>query len=155
MSTPRPPTPIFAGGPLSRRSLRIVRAVAARLFDGGEVISDARLDRFIVDLADWTRYAGPKTRFALRMATVAVQFGPILVVGKPRRFTSLDAATQKRHLEGMDHSSFFTLPFTALKTVLSIIWFDDAEVTELPEQVRKVRGLPIASVAIPEREAAR
>ncbi len=141
MSTPRPPAlaPVFAGAALSRRSMRIVRMVAARMFDGGAGVSDTRLDRFIVDVADWTRYAGPKTRFALRMAAVAVQFGPILVIGKPRRFTSLDAADQTRHLEGMDHSSFFTLPFTALKTVLSILWFDDAEVTELPEQVRKVR----------------
>ena len=121
--------------------MRIVRVVAARMFDGGAGLSDTRLDRFIVDLADWTRYAGPKTRFALRMATVAVQFGPILVIGKPRRFTSLDAADQKRHLEAMDHSSFFTLPLTALKTVLSILWFDDVEATELPEQVRKVRVL--------------
>ncbi len=141
MSTPRPPVPVFGGAPLSRRSLRVIRTVAARLFDGGTGLADARLDRFIVDLAEWSRYAGPKTRFALYMAVVAVQFTPAIVVGKPRRFTSLDPAEQKRHLEAMDHSSFFTLPFTALKTVLSIIWFDDVEVSELPEQVRKVRVL--------------
>lgn len=154
MPTPtRSPALVFGGNPLSRRTLRVIRAIAARMFDGGDGTPDARLDRFVGEVAEWSRYAGPKTRFALTMAAIAVQTSPALVVGTPRRFTALDAATQKRHLEGMEHGAFFALPFAGLKTVLSIIWFDDVEVHELPHQARRDRGSQAATIA--DREAVR
>lgn len=152
MPTPRPPAPVFGGKPLSRRTLRVIRAIAARMFDGGAGIPEARLDRFVGEVAEWSRWAGPKTRFALTMAAIAVQNSPALVVGKPRRFTALDPATQTRHLEGMEHGAFFALPFAGLKTVMSIIWFDDVEVHELPHQARKDRSVPAPTAG---REVAR
>lgn len=143
---PRYPPVVIGGtgpgaGEFPPRALRIIRAIASRLFDPGNGLAAERLDRFVADVQDWGRYAGPKTRLALRGAATAVQWTPILTMRRLARFTSLAPSDQVSHLERMERSriALFVEAFAGLKTVLSILWYDDATDESLPAVVRSDR----------------
>ena len=133
------------------RVLRVARELAAGLFDDGgpEPVAKAKLDAFAADFGDFVRYAGPKTRMALRASLLIMQSSPVWVVGKPARYTALSREDRLRYLEKAERTSL-KLVFQGLKTVLCILWYD-VNPDELPAQGRDMPRAGVAHAATRRR----
>ena len=145
----------FAGARgFSRRALRISREVASGMFDAGGAfpVAAAKLDAFVNDLAEFTRYTGPKTNLALRASLAVVQISPVWVIGKPMPYTALSRADRSRYLDKAERTSL-PLVIQGLKTVFSILWYD-LNPDELPQQPRTEPRAGVAHVAAMTRKRA-
>ena len=142
----------FAGARgFTRGTLRISRELAAGMFDAGETlpVSPVKLDAFVNDLADFTRYCGPKTGLALRASVLLLQFSPVWVIGKPFLYTRLSRADRSRYLDKAERSSL-PLIVQGLKTVFCILWYD-LHPDELPVQTRIAPRAGVAHAALRKR----
>lgn len=108
---------------LPNRTFRVLREVARALFDGGRGVPEHRLDWLIADLRDMFRFVGPLTRVALRLGATAIQLLPVVLIGRPRRFTGLSRADRIRFLDRLEHSALAML-FVAVKMFLCMVWFE-------------------------------
>ena len=114
----------------SARSLKIARSIAETLFDPGTGtrIPSARLDWMASELADYTRLAGARTSNGLGLIMLGLQLLPLLVLGKPSRFTSLGFDDRHRFLVKVEKSRLLAPLLSALKIILSLVYFEHPDV---------------------------
>ncbi|HEV8324647.1 MAG TPA: hypothetical protein VG389_23720 [Myxococcota bacterium] len=113
-------------GPFGARTLRLVRALCAALFDRGGGVPAERLDWVEREINDFLGAAGFVPRLMVWMALLAVQWLPLLVIGRPARFVSLAPAEQRRCLVKMEANRFavLALPVMAVKIVIGCVYFE-------------------------------
>lgn len=130
-----------APGRMRKRRHRVARSAAATLFDAGGGIADADLDVLIADLDDFLLRAGWRTSLAIRAASVLVQFYPFLM-GRFRRFTSLDQPGRGEVLLTLERSGSLGKAWAGLKLLIVMLWFDlPAGARSLPPQPRLTKAL--------------
>lgn len=121
------PRPVTGRAGLSRRSLRVLRAVAEVLFDDGSgPPAGERLDWLIADVDDFVRATAGTTRLGLRVATWLIQMSPLLLRRSWRRFVKLPGDRRLAVLERLESSRFapLALLFGVVKIILAMLYFE-------------------------------
>lgn len=108
---------------LPERSFRVLRELARTLFDTGAGVPEPRLDWVVAELRDMLAYTGALARFGLRMAVAFLQFAPILLFGRLRRFTSLRTAERTRMMRWLEEGPF-AIAFVPVKLYLCMVYFE-------------------------------
>jgi len=110
----------------SAGTLRLMRAIAATVFDRGQGVPPVRLDWMEEELRGFLGAAGLIPRMAVRFALLAVQWLPLLVIFRPRRFVSLPPAERMRYLVKMESHrlGLVCMPIMAVKIVLGSVYFE-------------------------------
>ena len=115
---------------ISKRQLRVLRAVAECLFSDGTVaVPEGRLDWLMADLDDYLRATAGTTRLVLRLSTWLLQFSPWLALRRPRRLTSLPVERRLLCLQRLATSrvALVALLFGVAKIVLAMLYFEHPE----------------------------
>lgn len=118
----RAPSPALPG--LSRRQVRVIRAVAeALLADGSGPPPRSRLESTVREVGAFTVRAGSQTRLGFRAALVAIQWSPLLYLRKPRRFASATLAERIACFERLEGGRLAILA-VVLKLSLCLAYFE-------------------------------
>lgn len=113
---------------LRGRRLLVLRAVLCTLFEPGTgAAAEARIAATLGEVRAYLERAGLQTRVAFRAALIAVQWAPLLLLRRLRRFVRLAPAERARCLVRFERSPF-GLALVLLKTVLCLHWFDRPDV---------------------------
>jgi hypothetical protein len=120
---------------MSARSERIARAaVEAMLADkdeAGRLVppSRAACDRAVDWLSLATGHASGDIRRGFWFLALCLQLLPLVVIGSPRRMTSLSLADRIRYLEALETHRFglFVMLFVAFKVPMCIAAFEEGE----------------------------
>ncbi len=134
---------------MADRHFRVLREIARATFDDGGGVPEERLDFMERELRLLFACVGALARLALRLSVAVVQLAPLLVIGRPRRFTALAPAQRVRFLQRFESGLFATL-FVALRMYMAMAYFEhpqgglDAGVASAaaPASANAVRALP-------------
>lgn len=102
------------------------RALAVALFDTGAGIPATRLDWLLEDVDDFSGRAGAKTRTALVVTLLVLEWLPLLL-GLFGRMSRLDPARRLRYLERLDRSEL-TVLIAIPKAVLGLCYYEHPDV---------------------------
>jgi hypothetical protein len=105
-------------------------ALALALFDRGPGIPADRLEWALRDIESFLEHAGPRTSFLFGLAVTALEWLPLVFIGRPSRMSRLQADLRLRYLQAVDRSALagaLLLP----KAILSLVYF------EHPDAVRE------------------
>lgn len=110
---------------LSARQIAVTRAIASALFDCPDEDRGAqeRIAWTLGELGQTLRRAGWQTALAFRLALLVVQFAPIFLLGRLRRFVRLALADRCRCLDRLEGSPL-RLVLVLLKTTLCLHYFE-------------------------------
>ena len=138
----------FARTTLRARHRAVVRGFAEAMFTDEDLIAARRLDSFVDEFDGLISPASKTLRAALVFMIDVLRLAPLAVIGRFSLFEDLSLQDRTRMLQGMETSSFapFTLLFVALKTLMTMAYFEDAsELASIgypgPERERYKRGL--------------
>lgn len=124
---------------LADRHFRVLREIARSMFDDGRGVPEERLDFMERELRLLFSCVGALTRLALRLSVAVVQLAPLLVIGRPRRFTTLAPVQRVRFLQRFERG-FFAILFVALRMYIAMAYFEHP-------QASLEAGVPAAALA--------
>lgn len=109
---------------LSESTLALMKEIARAMVDPGDGVPEERLDWTIGEIRVFASRAGFKSRVAVWFAVHFVQLlGPLLVLGRFRRFTSLPHPDRSELLAKME-SGRFVLLFIPLKAFICMHYYE-------------------------------
>src|SRR5262245_50579744 len=109
---------------LNNRQISVARAVCGGFFDDGSgSLPPERLDFATKELRRVIGRAGWQTRIAFRFACLVIQFAPLLLLGRLKRFARLDVAARQAVLRRLERSRL-GLVVVLLKTTLCMVYFE-------------------------------
>ncbi len=131
---------------LSERSFRVFRELARTLFDDGQGVVEARLDFMIAELRAMFAATGAASRMAMGLALVVIQWFPLFLIGRPRRFTSLSPALRRRYLERLE-KSVLSILYMGLKTFACMTYYEHPDAAAITGFDPALGPAPQAEVA--------
>lgn len=108
---------------LADRQYRVLREIARAMFDDGGGVPDERLDFMERELRLLFSCVGALTRLALRISVAVLQMAPLLVIGRPHRYTALAPAERVHFLRKFERG-FFAILFVAVRMYVTMAYFE-------------------------------
>jgi hypothetical protein len=137
---------VHAFGPITRP---LVRSLAEALFHDEARPPGEAAERYewVTEQADdFAGHASAQLAMSLRLAAIAVEWLPLIVVGRFTRASSMSAEARSAYVSALERHpiSWFALLVVAWKTLLTIVWFEHPEnAKELQYDGRHERHLAI------------